>query len=142
MLGRQLERASRWAVGDVAAGRLVGEPLTDVSLRGPGPLSQHRRSDRPGTCHRLVQAQPVADVQQQPRDCRAEVENRLPGESLKPGFIDRSFVDCSHISLSVPPDQAGPMWTRSPSLRAERTEDIRTDYATDHGLAGIRADLR
>jgi hypothetical protein len=40
MLRRQLERAVRRVVDDIAAGRLVAEPLTHVSLRGAGTCRQ------------------------------------------------------------------------------------------------------
>jgi hypothetical protein len=36
-----------------------------------------------GTGHRLVQTQPVAEVQQQPGDGCAHVDHRLPDEGLE-----------------------------------------------------------
>jgi hypothetical protein len=96
LLGRQLEGVVHRVVADVAACRLVAEPLTDVSLIGSGPRRERVRRDRPGARHRPVEAKAVADMQQQPRDGRAHVGDRLADERLEPGFIDRPGVHRGH----------------------------------------------
>ena len=100
LLGRELVGAVGRVVGYVAAGRLVAEPLTDVPLRGTGAGGQRGRRDRPGGRHRLVEAEPVADVQQQPGDGRAHVGDGLPDEGLEPGLVDRVRFCRRHVSFS------------------------------------------
>ena len=83
------------------------------SRRPPGCRATHGRtaprcrSARPGPGevtgparrHRLVEAEPVADVQQQPRDGRAHVGDRLPDECLQPCLVD--LASCPWWSCSV-----------------------------------------
>jgi hypothetical protein len=101
LLRGQLEGLIGRMVDDVAAGHLVAEPLADVSFGGTGARGQLRRADRPGPRHGLVQAEPVADVEQQPGDGGPHVGDRLPDEGLEPGSVDGLGVDwfgvrCGH----------------------------------------------
>ena len=101
LLGGQFEGAIDRVIDDVAASRLIAEPLTDVPLRGAGPRGQGRGRDWPGARHRLVEAEPVADVQQQPRDGCAHVGDRLPDEGLQPGLIDPVRFCRGHVLSPV-----------------------------------------
>ena len=66
LLGGQFEGVVVRVVGDVSAGRLIGEPLPHVPLGRSRPLCQRRRREGPCTGHRLVQTQPIAEVQHEP----------------------------------------------------------------------------
>jgi len=101
LLGRKLVGAVGRVVGHVAAGGLVAEPLADVPFGGAGAGGQRGRRDRPGARHRLVKAEPVADVQQQPRDGRAHVGDGLPDEGLEPGLVDRVRFGGGHVPSPV-----------------------------------------
>ena len=120
LLGGQFVRALGRVVDDVAAGGLVAEPFADVPLGGAGPLGQRGRRDRPGAGHRLVQAQPVAEVQQQPGDGRAHVDHRLSDERLELRLVDGRDVGCRHCCLrSSAQVHGGPEWM--PASAAMRT---------------------
>jgi hypothetical protein len=99
VLGGQVVGAVGRVVADVATGGLVGEPFAHVALGRAGPLRERGRGDRPGSGHRLVQAQPVAQVQQQPGDGRAHVDHRLPDEGLELRAVRGRDVGRRHSCL-------------------------------------------
>ena len=83
LLCGQLVGAVRRVVDDIAAGCLVAEPFTDVSLGGTGPRASVDEVIGPAPAIALYRPEPIADVQQQPGDSRAHVDHRLPDECLE-----------------------------------------------------------
>ena len=69
-------------VGDIAAGRLVGEPLADIALANAGCFGErHRRTGaEPG--HRLIQAELAPDIDQHAGKSGAQVGNDLADEGF------------------------------------------------------------
>ena len=144
LLGRQLEGAVGRVVGHVAAGRLVAEPLTDVPFGGAGAGGQRRRRDRAGARHRLVQAEPVADVQQQSRDGRAHVGDRLPDESLEPRLVDPAGFYGAHVVSPILACGSSPDPQCQPAGQAGRRASVpateaRESVATTDAFAAMRA---
>ena len=138
LLGRQLEGAVGRIVGHVAAGRLVAEPLTDVPFGGTGAGGQRGRGDRAGARHGLVETEPVADVQQQPRDGRAHVGDRLPDEGLEPRLVDRVGFGRGHVLSPVCRIRSQPAARGAAAASVDATEPGKSVVSTD-AVAALRA---
>ena len=86
MLVGQREPAGT-VVGQVAAGRLGAGPLPHVPLGGPGAAGQFRRGQRPGSGHRAIQPELVADDHHRTAEHRSNVADRLLDELRHFRFI-------------------------------------------------------
>ena len=67
-------------VEQVAACRLGARPLAHVPLGGAGAAGQFRRGERPGTGHRPVQPELVADHDHRTAEQRSDIADRLLDE--------------------------------------------------------------
>ena len=76
VLGGQGEPAGT-VIGQVAARRLGAAPLPHVPLDCPGAVSQFRRGQWPGSCHRPIQSEFVADHDHRTAEQRSNVVDRL-----------------------------------------------------------------
>ncbi len=97
LLGWQPEGPRGRVVLDVAAGRLLAQPLADVALVTVGALGQLLGGDRLAVGHRLVQAELVADQNQRRGDRRAQVAHELTHELFELCFI---YFYCAHRASS------------------------------------------
>lgn len=88
VLGRQLIGSVVRSEFDVATGRLVVEPLTDITLMGPRALGQLRRRQPSGAAHRPVQTQTMPDVGKCTGDRGAEVADDPSDELLDLLLVD------------------------------------------------------
>jgi hypothetical protein len=70
-------------VGDVAASRMVSEPLADVALSRARTLR--------GMSHRFVQAELLADQHQRTADDRAHVRHRLTHKGFELALVDLRY---------------------------------------------------
>jgi hypothetical protein len=87
LLRRQPEGAVR--VLDVAARRLLAQPLADVALAAAGALGELRGRHRLAVRHRLVEAELVADQHERRRRAAAEILDELAHELLELRLVDR-----------------------------------------------------
>src|SRR5436190_13977622 len=85
--GKSIFSGSR-VVRDIATGRLIAEPFTDIALDGARALGQFRRSDRASLSHRLVKPELVADHDQGHAHAGADVVDCLAEELLQLRFVD------------------------------------------------------
>ena len=79
----QLVAGGGRVVRDVACCGLVVQPLADIPLGGSGGVGEFGRGERPGTGHRLVQAEFVTDVHQGAGDRHAHVGHGLVHERVE-----------------------------------------------------------
>src|SRR4051812_43633529 len=82
LFGREVEASARRFVGDVAARRLIDEPLTHVALDRPRALGKLGGSLWPTFGQSLVEAEPLAYVDECGAERRAEVADDLAHEGV------------------------------------------------------------
>ena len=87
LLRRQGESFRRRIVGHVAARSLRAEPFADVALGGAGARGEFGGRERPGSGHRFVQAQPLADDDERGVHRRTHVPDGFAEEVLKFGGV-------------------------------------------------------
>ena len=90
LLGGQGISPALGVVLAVAAGRLVEQPLANVALLGVGLPGQLGGGHGSGAGHRLIEPEPLADVDEIGGERRAEVAHDLAQELVQLVFIDRS----------------------------------------------------
>src|SRR5262245_11036111 len=69
-------------VGDIAAGRLVGQPLADIALANAGRFGERHRRTGAEVDHRLIQAELAAHIDQHAGKSGAQVGNDLADEGF------------------------------------------------------------
>ena len=104
---------------DVACCGLVVQPLADIPLGGSGGVGELGRGERPGTGHRLVQAELVTDVHQGAGDRHAHVGHGLVHERVELLRVDRhhsppgssGFLESGASDVSA--DAPDPFWRQA-----------------------------
>nr|WP_245585494.1 hypothetical protein [Pseudonocardia asaccharolytica] len=103
MLDRQLVPLGRGIVGEVTGDRLCGQPFGDQPGIEAGVGGDLGRGARPGTGHRPVEAETVADHRHGGGRRGRKVGAELPGELLDPRLVDLGggCGGCHALSLRI-----------------------------------------
>ncbi len=111
---RQGERILGSVVGDVAVGRLGGEPFLDVSRRDTGPFGEIPDTGRAEVGHGPPETETIPEVDQNGVVGRGLVSSDLAGELFEPAKVQGGCVNVR--SHAVFPSS----WHRDRRLQVQR----------------------